>query len=136
MADVFLMGTSGKFDDPKRPMWRKPIKAACARMGITFFDPVVPNWDDAAQVHEIEELKVAKVIVMGITAHTASIASLAESGWAALSALKRKQAFGLYVDTMYLGDGFDATMSQASMDLADYLLGRKELKGSELADAS
>ena len=136
MVDVFLMGTAGNFDDPKRPMWREPIKAACARLNISCYDPVVPHWDENAHAREVDALKTAKVVIMGITAHTASIASLAESGWAALSALKRKQAFGLYVDTLFLGEGFDATMSQASLDLAEYLLKGKEMRGDELSEAS
>jgi hypothetical protein len=136
MVDVFLMGTAGKFDDPKRPMWREPIKEACRKLGISFFDPVVPVWDEDAHQREVDALAGAKVIVMGITAHTASIASLAESGWAALSAVYRKQAFGLYVDTMYLGEGFDASMSQASIDLMQYLLRSKETQSDEITDAS
>jgi hypothetical protein len=46
---------------------------------------------------EIEIMKECKVIVMAITGDTAGFASMAESGWAALSALKRGQAFGLYI---------------------------------------
>ena len=135
MIDVFLMGTAGSYDDPKRPLWREPIKEACRKLGISCFDPVVPVWNEDAQAHEVEAMVEAKVIVMGITAHTASIASLAESGWAALSAIKRKQAFGLFVDTMFLGEGFDVTMSQASMDIVQYLLNSKETN-DEMTEAS
>jgi hypothetical protein len=92
MVDIFLMGTVGQ------SQWREPIKEACARMGVVCFDPVVPVWNDEAKRREAEALETAHVIVMAITADTASIASLAESGWVALSALKRNQAFGLYVD--------------------------------------
>ncbi|HVO41684.1 MAG TPA: hypothetical protein VMT34_03620, partial [Aggregatilineales bacterium] len=54
----------------------------------------------------------------------------------ALSAVKRKQAFGLYVDTMFLGEGFDASTSQASLDIMEYLLSGKEARADELTDAS
>ena len=92
MADVFLMGTVGD------SRWRDPFKAACRAAGITCFDPRVSVWTEEAGRREAEALQQARIVVMAITPETASIASLAESGWAALSALKRKQAFGLYVD--------------------------------------
>jgi galactokinase len=93
---IFLMGTVGK------SQWREPIKAACAAEGISVFDPVVPIWDEAASRREAAALQRAQVILMAITAETASVGSLAESGWAALSALKRHQALGLYIDPDYV----------------------------------
>jgi Nucleoside 2-deoxyribosyltransferase like len=135
MADVFLMGTAGKMDDPKRSLWREPIKAACVKHGVTFFDPVVPEWNQDAMRNEVEALRVARVIVMAITADTAGIASLAESGWAALSALQRKQAFGLYVDTAF--KEFNPRMSQESSNLIDFLFGKgREKSTAELIEAS
>lgn len=142
MTDVFLMGTSGNYNDPNRSKWREPIKLACSKAGIACYDPVVPEWNEAAMRAEIDALRTARVIVMAITADTAGIASLAESGWAALSAVQRNQAFGLYVDSEFVAEGFDPRMSQASLDLVKYLLGRaKEDKNSqqamnELAEAS
>jgi len=137
MADVFLMGTSGKFDDPHRSKWRDPIKAACAKANLTCFDPVVPEWNEAAAKAEIEALRIARVVVMAVTADTAGIASLAESGWVALSAIYRKQAFGLYVDTMFVAEGFDPRLSQASSDLLKYLTGQGKQKDThELAESS
>lgn len=136
-ADVFLMGTSGKFDDPKRSMWREPIKAALIKHRITFFDPVVPEWNDAAMKREVDALRTAKIIVLAITADTAGIASLAESGWAALSAIYRKQAFGLYIDNMFVAEGFNPRLSQESSQLIEYLFGKgKEKSAIDLADAS
>ena len=136
-VDVFLMGTAGKLDDPKRSMWREPIKAACAEHGITCFDPVVPNWNDDAMRREVEALRTARIIVMAITADTAGIASLAESGWAALSALARRQAFGLYVDNMFVAEGFNPRVSQDSSSLIEYLFGKDaDQNPTELADVS
>jgi hypothetical protein len=136
-ADVFLMGTAGKYGDPKRSMWREPIKAACAKHGITCFDPVVPNWDDEAMRREVEALRTARVVVMAITADTSGIASLAESGWAALSALARRQAFGLYVDNMFVAEGFNPRVSQDSRSLIEYLFGKDaDQNPTELADVS
>jgi hypothetical protein len=86
-ADIFLMGTAGRFDDPNRSTWREPIKKACTEIGISCFDPVVPEWNEEAGRREAEALRSAKVIVLAITADTVGMASLAESGWTVLSAV-------------------------------------------------
>jgi Nucleoside 2-deoxyribosyltransferase like len=90
--DIFLMGSAGSSN------WRETFKAACQTAGLNCFDPVVPVWDAEAQAREIAALEKAKVVVMAITQDTASVGSLAESGWVALSALQRGQAFGLFID--------------------------------------
>ncbi len=137
MVDVFLMGTAGKYDDPSRSLWREPIKEACAKHGITCFDPVVPDWNDEAMRREIEALRTARVIAMAITADTAGIASLAESGWAALSAVQRKQAFGLYLDTSFVAQEFNPRMSVSTSNLLDFLFGKdREKNNPELIEAS
>ena len=137
MVDVFLMGTAGNYDDPKRSMWREPIKEACAKQGITCFDPVVPDWNDEAMRREIDALRTARVIAMAITADTAGIASLAESGWAALSAIQRRQAFGLYLDTNFVAQDFNPRLSVSTSNLMDFLFGKDREKNSpELAEAS
>lgn len=99
MVDVFLMGTAGSVTDPHRSNWREPIKATCKQLGVQYYDPTeqTRDWDETMGRHEVAIMKECKVIVMAITADTAGLASLAESGWAALSALKRGQAFGLYI---------------------------------------
>ncbi|HRE48476.1 MAG TPA: nucleoside 2-deoxyribosyltransferase domain-containing protein [Aggregatilineales bacterium] len=111
MIDIFLMGTIG------RSGWREPIKAACAEAGITCFDPAVGEWDERARRQEVQALQEARVIVMAILPDTASLASLAESGWVALSAMKRKQAFGLYLDLAaeFGDDALSNSMEDASM---------------------
>jgi hypothetical protein len=126
MADVFLMGTSGKYDDPNRSMWREPIKEACQKIGVTCFDPVVPQWTEEFAAVEAEALREAKIVIMAITADTVGMASLAESGWAVLSALLRKQVVGMYVDPEYNGEavtGLTATirleMMRSGMDTID-----------------
>lgn len=92
MVKVFLMGTVGD------SRWRETFKKAFTERGIGFFDPRVATWTEADSRREVEELGRADIIVMAITPDTASIGALAESGWAALSAVLRKQAFGLYID--------------------------------------
>ncbi|MFN7209613.1 MAG: galactokinase [Aggregatilineales bacterium] len=111
-ALVFLMGTTGD------SQWREPIKAACAAEGISVFDPRVPIWDEAASRREADALQRAQVVVMAITAETLSFGALAESGWAALSALKRHQAVGLYVDPHYHVDQAGESPSAASLQEA------------------
>ena len=142
MADVFLMGTAGSYDDPNRPKWREPIKQACTKAGISCFDPVVSVWNDDAMRRELEALRTARVIVLAITSDTSGIASLAESGWAALSAVQRKQAFGIYVDIMFIAEGVDPRMSIASKDLVKALLGQikgdsqQQTPADQIAEAS
>jgi hypothetical protein len=99
MVDVFLMGTAGSMTDPHRSRGREPIKAICKQLGVQYYDPTeqTRDWDETMGRREVETVKECKVIVMAITGDTAGFASLAESGWAALSALKRGQAFGLYI---------------------------------------
>ncbi|HLY28601.1 MAG TPA: nucleoside 2-deoxyribosyltransferase domain-containing protein [Aggregatilineales bacterium] len=104
MTDVFLMGTAGSYNDPKRSMWREPIKAECAKIGVTCYDPVVPTWDEETGRLEVEALHKARILVMAITDETPGMASLAESGWAVASALLRKQAVGLFIDPAYQGE--------------------------------
>jgi len=143
MADVFLMGTAGSRTDPNRSRWREPIKEACERAGISCFDPVKPEWDDEALQAELDALRTARVIAMAVTADTAGLASLAESGWAALSAVQRNQAFGLYIDTMFRAEGVDLEASVASKDLLEAIMGHKKhdeaaplTHDEELAEAS
>jgi len=125
MTDVFLMGTAGSYDDPKRSMWREPFKAECAKIGVTCFDPVVAVWQEETARLEVEALHKARILVMAITDETPGVASLAESGWAVLSALQRKQAVGLYVDPSFRGERttlstmmvrIDALLSNASAE--------------------
>ncbi len=116
MTDIFLMGTSGSYDDPRRSKWREPIKAECDRFGITYFDPVVPVWNEETASHEVEALLTARILVMAITDETPGVASLAESGWAAASALLRGQAVGLFVDPFYRGKRSTISTMAARID--------------------
>lgn len=118
MVDVFLMGTAGSYDDPNRSMWREPIKAACAKLGIECFDPVIPVWNEAAGRIEVEALQKARILVLAITSDTVGVGSLAESGWAVLSAVLRRQAVGLYVDPNYQGE----KLNQSTLELRSDIL--------------
>src|SRR5258708_16895821 len=104
MVDIFLMGTSGNYNDPKRSLWRERIKAECQKVGLTYFDPVVPVWTEELGRREVEALQSARILIMAITSDTVGMASLAESGWSVLSAILRKQAVGMYIDPEFRGE--------------------------------
>jgi hypothetical protein len=122
MVDVFLMGTAGRASDPNRSLWREPVKAVCAAHGLKCYDPIVPVWNESSLKQEIEAMATARVIVMAITAETPGFGALAESGWAALSASQRKQAFGLYVAPIYQDP--KATTAHTIRRVIDGLLGK------------
>ncbi len=125
MTEVFLMGTAGASH------WREPLKAAFDANGITYYDPIVPVWDEEARRREADALQRAAVVVMAITDETPSIGSLAESGWAALSALQRGQAFGLYVDPAHAEK--EITSTNVTGWLIDTLLGGRDRVDEEVA---
>lgn len=103
MADVFLMGTAGSYNDPNRSMWREPIKAALTGIGVSYFDPVVPTWNEEAAKREAEALATAKILILAVTADTSGVGSLAESGWLVASAMMRDQWVAIWIDTSYEG---------------------------------
>lgn len=125
MTEVFLMGTAGT------SRWREPFKAACDANGVTYYDPIVPVWDEDARHRETDALQRAAVVVMAITDETPSIGSLAESGWAALSALQRGQSFGLYVNPTYTEK--EITSTNVTGWLIDTLLGGRDRADEEIA---
>ncbi|MBX3083682.1 MAG: hypothetical protein KF716_18760 [Anaerolineae bacterium] len=108
MTDVFLMGTIDA--KPGQPAgWREPIKQACSRRGLACFDPTVEKWTPADAEREAHALTSAKLIVMAITSASESVGTLAESGWAFLNALTRRQTFALFVDTTFVTKELPAT---------------------------
>jgi hypothetical protein len=108
MADVFLMGTIDA--KPGQPAgWREPIKQACLRRGLSCYDPTVANWTPADGEREAQALTNAKLVVMAVTSASESMGTLAESGWAFLNALTRRQAFALFVDTKFATKELPAT---------------------------
>ncbi len=98
-AQVFLMGTiGGAWSDPNRDCWREHvIQPELDELGVTYYNPVVEDWSEENAREEAEAIKNAETIVMVITANHSSIGSLAESGWAILSAIERKQTVIVYI---------------------------------------
>jgi hypothetical protein len=109
MPDVFLMGTIDA--KPGQPAgWREPIKQACARRGLSCYDPTVANWTPADGEREAQALTTARLVVMAITNASESMGTLAESGWTFLNVLARRQAFAFYVDTKFATQEMPATV--------------------------
>jgi hypothetical protein len=123
--DIFLMGTAGSYNDPNRALWREPIKAACAKIGVTCYDPVVPTWDESAAQREADALANCRILIMAVTAHTSGVGSLAESGWMVASAMMRKQTVGIWIDPSFEG----TKVTQATM-----MVRREMLKQMAAAD--
>jgi len=130
MVDIFLMGTAGN------SKWREPIKAECTRLGISCFDPVVPQWNEEARKRETEALQTARVVIMAITSETAGIASLAESGWAAVSAMMRGQTFCIYVDPVFGDEDQQGSTGMTGFGgwLSDLFGARRTEKAEETID--
>src|SRR5258708_17398145 len=102
MADVFLMGTSGSPTDPNRSRWREPIKEACKRAGISYFDPVVSEWNEAAMQAELDALRTARVIAMAVKDETTGLGALARRVLGALCAVPHKLGFLIFFEDIYM----------------------------------
>lgn len=72
MTDVFLGGTCNG------STWREAIKPMLDERGITYFDPVVPDWDEEAAKREVHERVTATVCLYVLTPKSDSPYSIAE----------------------------------------------------------
>lgn len=88
---VGLFGTAGN------STWRDSVMARLKAAGVTYFNPVVPDWTPAHAEIESRHLASDRVILLVITGETESYGSLAETGWAALSAAKNGQTVLLVI---------------------------------------
>jgi hypothetical protein len=82
---IGLFGTVGE------STWRDGVMARLEQEGIAYFNPVVPEWKPEHAEIESQHLATDRVILFVITGEWESYGSLAETGWAALSAVKNKQ---------------------------------------------
>ncbi len=69
---VFLGGTCNN------SMWREQIKPILSRINIEFFDPVVPNWNEAAYQEELKQREECDFCLYVITPRMAGVYSIAE----------------------------------------------------------
>lgn len=89
---VGLFGTCGNSS------WRNLAIEYLEEDGVDYFNPVVENYDDAAQQNEVYHFKNDAVIMLVITEETSGIISMAESGWMALATLlSERQRFFILV---------------------------------------
>lgn len=95
-----VIGLFGTVGDSK---WRDPVIARLEREGIPYFNPVVDKWTPECAPIEAKHLATDSVILFVITGETESFGGLAETGWAALSAMKNRQTV-LFVVQDHPGD--------------------------------
>ena len=79
---VGLFGTCG---DSK---WREPFMRTCEKLGIKYFNPVVPNWDPSCAEREAEHLVNDEIVLFPVTDETYGEGSLAETGYSISQALR------------------------------------------------
>jgi hypothetical protein len=79
---VGLFGTCGNSN------WRAPFIELFEKTDISFFNPVVPNWDDSFAEIEAQHLVEDEIILFPVTDETTGFGSLAETGYSISQALR------------------------------------------------
>jgi hypothetical protein len=82
MLTVGLFGTCGK------SKWREPFIQKYEELGISYFNPQVPDWKPEFALEEAKHLADDKVILFPVTNETYATGSLAEVGFSILNAIK------------------------------------------------
>ena len=80
--------TIGLFGTCGGSQWRVPFINLFEKKGISFFNPVVPNWDDSFADIEAQHLVEDEIILFPVTDETTGFGSLAESGFSISQALR------------------------------------------------
>lgn len=80
--------TIGLFGTCGNSKWRDTFIETYKRLGISFFNPQIENWDSASAVEEARHLAEDKIILFPVTNETYSTGSLAEVGFSILNAIK------------------------------------------------
>lgn len=100
---MFAMGTCGDRTRPDYDDWRDAIKILLPPH-IQFFDPVVDDWNEAADKAEKEAFRNSDIFIMAIRTSVESWGSLAESGWMAVRAMMTEKPVIIYVEQFTPGD--------------------------------
>lgn len=79
---IGLFGTCGN------SQWRVPFEERYTQEGITFYNPVVPDWTPDCAIEEAEHLANDAIILFPITGETTGMGSLSEVGFSILNAIK------------------------------------------------
>lgn len=96
---VALFGTCGG------SKWRDPFIAMYERMGISYYNPVVPNWTPECAVAEAKALEESEIILFPVTGETYGFGSLGEIGFAVAQVKgNRDRALIVYVDPVVSAD--------------------------------
>ncbi|PLX21271.1 hypothetical protein C0584_03030 [Candidatus Parcubacteria bacterium] len=82
MLTIGLFGTCGG------SKWRVPFIESFEKMGISFFNPQVEEWDPSCAEIEARHLAEDKVILFPITGETYATGSLSEVGFSILGAIR------------------------------------------------
>lgn len=80
--------TIGLFGTCGNSQWRTPFMDIFKKKDITFFNPVVPNWDDSFADIEAQHLVEDEIILFPVTDETTGFGSLAETGYSIAQALR------------------------------------------------
>lgn len=100
------------------------------KLKVTYYHPAELNttWTQVHGTREADVMLYAETIVMVINHSSPGFGGLAETGWAALGAAQRNQAFILYIPTHYKFsvDGWSGFMPQTRQlaDMIDDYAGR------------
>lgn len=86
-----LQDIIGLFGTVAGSNWRDEVMARLDQEDVAYFNPVVPDWTPEFAEIESQHLVTDRVIMVVITGESESYGSLAETGWAALSAMKNGQ---------------------------------------------
>jgi hypothetical protein len=84
--------------------WReRHVIPVLTELGVTYYNPVQPlGWSQKAGDIEAEYMAACETVVMVFNKTSPALAGLAETGWAALGCMERRQHFILQIDLDYV----------------------------------
>jgi hypothetical protein len=82
MLCIGLFGTCGN------SKWREPFIEHYTKLGINYYNPVVPDWKPECADIEAEHLANDAIILFPVTSETYGTGSLAETGFSLLRAIR------------------------------------------------
>ena len=78
----------GMFGTCGNSTWREPFIKKYKELGISYFNPQVPDWKEECAVEEARHLAEDEIILCPITGETYAAGSLSEVGFSILNAIK------------------------------------------------
>ena len=86
LPSVFLGGTCDGV------MWRTPFETQLTDMNVSFFNPMVPNWEPWMVEEENRCMRESPIVLFPVLSASLGLGSLAEIGFCILSVLRDIQA--------------------------------------------